>query len=134
LAIPSVKVETPEHERRVGFVVAANVTSGDGQRRNNGDKVAAMVTAGRVALGVIVAGVGWLGLYRPWHLRWGATPEEVARRLPGDDVLPAPTFNATRAVTVHTPPEAIWPWIGRSSTASTLVARAAQRRPDQPRT
>lgn len=71
----------------------------------------AWVTAGRVALGVIAAGVGWLGLYRPWHLRWGATPEEVTRRLPGDDVVPAPTFNATRAVTVDTRPEAIWPWI-----------------------
>jgi hypothetical protein len=68
-----------------------------------------MVPTGRVALGVIAAGVGWLSLYRP--LRWGATPEEATGSMPGDDVVPAPTFNATRAVTVHAPGEAIWPWI-----------------------
>lgn len=70
-----------------------------------------MVTAGRVAVGVVATGVGWLGMYRSWHLRWGATPEEVARSMPGDGIVPAPTFNATRAVTVHARPEAIWPWI-----------------------
>lgn len=24
---------------------------------------------------------------RPWHLRWGATDEEVARTMPGDDMV-----------------------------------------------
>lgn len=49
--------------------------------------------------------------YRPWALHWGATDEEIARAMPGDDVVAAPTFNATRAVTIDAPPEAIWPWI-----------------------
>ncbi len=26
-------------------------------------------------------------LYRRWHLRWGATPSEVAAPLPGDDLM-----------------------------------------------
>ena len=49
--------------------------------------------------------------YRPWQLRWGATPDEVSRRLPGDEVVAKPTFNATRAITVHAAPEQIWPWL-----------------------
>ncbi len=53
----------------------------------------------------------YLPLIRPWQLRWGASDAEVARSLPGDDFVAAPTFNATRAVTVNAPPEAIWPWL-----------------------
>jgi hypothetical protein len=50
-------------------------------------------------------------VYRPWALTWGATHEEVARPMPGDSVVADPTFNATRAVTIDAPPEAVWPWI-----------------------
>jgi hypothetical protein len=56
------------------------------------------------------AAVYWLAL-RPWHLRWGATAEEVARRWPGDELIPAPAARALRAVTVHASPEQVWPWI-----------------------
>jgi hypothetical protein len=48
---------------------------------------------------------------RPSQLRWGATPEEVARPLPGDDLVAAPSLRATRAVTIAGRPEDIWPWI-----------------------
>jgi hypothetical protein len=67
-----------------------------------------------LALALFVIGsmvVGFFGFYRPWQLKWGATAEEVGRSLPGDEVVRIPTFNATRAVTVDAPPEAIWPWI-----------------------
>lgn len=50
-------------------------------------------------------------VYRPWQLTWGATGAEVHRRMAGDEIVKAPTFNATRAVTVDAPPERIWPWI-----------------------
>lgn len=50
-------------------------------------------------------------VYRPWQLTWGATDEEVARRMVGDDIVTDPTFDATRAVTVQATPEEIWPWI-----------------------
>jgi hypothetical protein len=70
-----------------------------------------MPRALRVGAAAVIAGVGFFGVYRPWHLRWGATPEEVARSMPGDEVVAEPTFNATRAVTVDARPEAIWPWI-----------------------
>jgi hypothetical protein len=62
-----------------------------------------------------VAGLGAVGLYlrvlRPLQLRWGATDDEVGRSLPGDDEVPQPTFNATRAVTISAPPKEIWPWL-----------------------
>ena len=50
-------------------------------------------------------------LYRRWHLRWGATPEEVASSLPGDELLPSARFVCTRAVTIAAPPASVWPWL-----------------------
>jgi hypothetical protein len=50
-------------------------------------------------------------LLRPWHLRWGATPGEVAAPMPGDGLVRASHFTATRAITIDAPPEAVWPWL-----------------------
>jgi hypothetical protein len=60
------------------------------------------------AAAAVVAYVRWL---RPWQMHWGATDEEVARRLPGDELVGRPHWNATRAVTVAATPEQIWPWL-----------------------
>ena len=49
--------------------------------------------------------------YRRWHLRWGATTEEVAGSMPGDDVLSSSQFTATRAMTISAPPSLVWPWL-----------------------
>jgi hypothetical protein len=64
---------------------------------------------GLVVLGV-TALIVWF-VYRPWALSWGSTEEEIARAMPGDEVLENPTFNATRAVTIEASPQEIWPWI-----------------------
>jgi hypothetical protein len=50
-------------------------------------------------------------LYRHWHLRWGATDEEVLASMPGDAIVPRASLNATRAITIDAPPERVWPWI-----------------------
>jgi hypothetical protein len=50
-------------------------------------------------------------MYRRWHLRWGATDAEVASAMPGDEIVPEPSFTATRAITMAAPPEQVWPWI-----------------------
>ena len=50
-------------------------------------------------------------LYRKWHLRWGATPAEVAASLPGDELLAHAEYRSTRAITIDAPPEAVWPWL-----------------------
>lgn len=63
-------------------------------------------------IAVIVAGLGtYVAVFRPRHLRWGATDEEVARPMPGDEIVARPLFNATRAVTINARPEEIWPWL-----------------------
>ncbi|MFZ4657993.1 MAG: hypothetical protein ACOYNY_13340 [Caldilineaceae bacterium] len=48
---------------------------------------------------------------RPYQLRWGATAAEVNRAMPGDELDPAPTFLATRAITIDGTPAEIWPWL-----------------------
>jgi hypothetical protein len=65
--------------------------------------------AGFVIL-ILFASALWF-IYRPWALTWGSTDEEIARPMPGDEVLEQPTFNATRAVTIAATPEEIWPWL-----------------------
>lgn len=50
-------------------------------------------------------------LYRHWHRRWGATGEEVRGAMPGDEIVRKASLNATRAITIHAPPELVWPWI-----------------------
>jgi hypothetical protein len=61
---------------------------------------------GAVAFGSVL----WF-VYRPWALTWGSTREEITREMPGDDLLIDPYFSATRAVSIQTTPEQIWPWI-----------------------
>jgi hypothetical protein len=64
---------------------------------------------------IVIAGMVVLAIYlfviRPWHLRWGATDAEVERAMPGDDEIKNPTHVTTRAVTIRTRPDEIWPWL-----------------------
>ncbi|TMR99738.1 SRPBCC family protein [Nonomuraea basaltis] len=57
------------------------------------------------------AAAGYLLAVRPWHLRWGADDGEVYGEMAGDDIVHAPQYQATRAVTVDAPPAAVWPWL-----------------------
>ena len=43
--------------------------------------------------------------------RWGATEEEMRLRLPGDELVPAPDWSYTHAISVNAPPSAVWPWL-----------------------
>jgi len=48
---------------------------------------------------------------QPWHVRWGATDDEVRMALPGDEIAPLPSMASTRAVSIQAPPEAVWRWL-----------------------
>jgi hypothetical protein len=48
-----------------------------------------------------------------WTGRWGATAEELAATLPGDELVPHPDLSTTRAVTVHARAVDVWPWIAQ---------------------
>lgn len=50
-------------------------------------------------------------LARLWYNRWGITPQEAARPLPGDALAPHPRLAYTRAITLQAPAERIWPWL-----------------------
>ena len=60
--------------------------------------------------GAFLGAVYWTTV-RPRMLNWGATPAEVNRSLPGDDLLPDAGAESTMAITVDAPPDAIWPWL-----------------------
>jgi hypothetical protein len=45
--------------------------------------------------------------------RWGVTDDEVARRYPCDDVVPSPTLQVWRGVTVRASPDVLWPWVAQ---------------------
>jgi len=77
------------------------------KRRWFGTLIAALVAA----IGTAVA-VYWR-VIRPWHVRWGATDDEVNRAWPGDDLVPAPRVNATHAITIQAPADKVWPWIAQ---------------------
>ncbi len=52
-------------------------------------------------------------LLRGWRSRWGATADEAGRALPGDEIVPRPRTRYTRAITIHAPASAVWPWLAQ---------------------
>lgn len=66
--------------------------------------------AARIAAAIGSAGLAYRVL-RPRLHRLGATGEECARAMPGDEVLENPFFQATHAVSIRARPERVWPWL-----------------------
>jgi hypothetical protein len=50
-------------------------------------------------------------LLRPWHRRWGASRNEVAATMPGDELFPLARYRCTRAITITATPDEVWPWL-----------------------
>lgn len=92
--------------------------------------VGIVITCVIAAVGIFFAAAVWLGLVgvaacsvvaaallvvyarlvRPWHSRWGATDDEVGRKMPGDDIIPTANMT-TRAISIRCSPELLWPWL-----------------------
>lgn len=64
-----------------------------------------------VLVGLLVTEIAAYLAWRPTMLRWGTEGDEATERLPGDDVVPNPRVQSTRAITIDAPPERVWPWI-----------------------
>jgi hypothetical protein len=62
------------------------------------------------ALGTIAVLVAYRLWIQPWQHRWGATDEEVRRRMPGDNLMPD-AASTTRAITIAASPQQVWPWL-----------------------
>lgn len=68
-------------------------------------------TAYAILASLVIAGLVYhLGL-RHWCLGWGTTAAELHASMPGDDLFPAYTSEATHAITIHAPAAKIWPWL-----------------------
>jgi hypothetical protein len=69
----------------------------------------------RKLLAAILLAAGLAAVYRRVLrepiLNWGATADEAARPLPGDELLEDADVVATRAITVDAPASAVWPWL-----------------------
>jgi len=50
-------------------------------------------------------------LLRPWYSKWGASKAELEKSLPGDEQVPDPNLQSTRAITVQAPMAEVWPWL-----------------------
>jgi hypothetical protein len=50
-------------------------------------------------------------------LTWGASDEEARSQLPGDELLPNPDGESTRAIEIHAPAAAVWPWLAQMGPA-----------------
>jgi hypothetical protein len=51
--------------------------------------------------------------HRAGRARWGLDPALAARRLPGDELVPAPRWGWTHAVEIAAPADAVWPWLAQ---------------------
>jgi hypothetical protein len=72
----------------------------------------AISAAGGAALAGVVE-MGTYPLWRDWCLTWGTTDGEATASLPGDDLMADPEISTTRAIGIHAPPSAIWPWLAQ---------------------
>jgi len=59
---------------------------------------------------LVLTGAGWIA-FEKWARVTRATNDEKHKRLPGDELVARPMWQATRAITIHAPPEAVWPWL-----------------------
>ncbi|MEZ4863484.1 MAG: hypothetical protein R3C14_19350 [Caldilineaceae bacterium] len=66
---------------------------------------------GIIVLVALVAGLFALTL--PAIQRWGATDDEVASALPGDELITQPLVRWTHGVTIDAPPATVWPWLAQ---------------------
>jgi hypothetical protein len=60
---------------------------------------------------LLVLGLAYTLVIRPYHLRWGATDQELALALPGDAGIPAGASVSTRAITIRAPATTVWAWL-----------------------
>jgi hypothetical protein len=68
------------------------------------------IAGGAVALAAGLEAASY-PLWRSWCLNWGASGDEAAAELPGDELLPDARIVSTRAIGIGAPAGAVWPWL-----------------------
>jgi hypothetical protein len=59
------------------------------------------------------AGLAYALRLRRLQLQWGSTRSELGQELPGDSILVEADLVATRAIGIHAPVSAVWPWLAQ---------------------
>ncbi len=59
----------------------------------------------------ILAVLAYAIFVRAWMLSWGAAAAEAVMSLPGDELVPSPSYQSTRAISVAAPAEEVWSWL-----------------------
>jgi hypothetical protein len=77
------------------------------QSKHSGQGLAENI-GGAIAIGACLV---FSPLLRPWYGRWGATRQERIGPLPGDEAVPRPWLQATRAITVGAPAARVWQFL-----------------------
>ena len=72
-----------------------------------------LIVGGAVAAASMGAAAAYVCGIRPWHLRWGATDEELNQPLIGDELAPEPKLRSDHAITINAPAADVWPWLAQ---------------------
>jgi hypothetical protein len=102
--------------RAFGVTLGGPLALAGGLVRSVRAAVRAVAAGRRVPAWALAGGagvVGYVTLLRPRLLDWGATAEERVRPLPGDELVPDPASQTTRAVTVDASVDRVWPWLAQ---------------------
>lgn len=78
--------------------------------------MSAITRIGRVVAGillVILILAATFAVLPRWTYHWGATSAEMARALPGDELIARGPKDSTQGMTIDAPPEQVWPWIAQ---------------------
>jgi hypothetical protein len=87
--------------------ISATVGSIMASELHTGARLLLLLGTLAILLGTFVLAV------RPWYQSWGATDEEIGRSMPGDEIAPGATVQATRSITIDAGAERVWPWIAQ---------------------
>jgi hypothetical protein len=60
---------------------------------------------------LLLAGVVYVVVARPWITQWGTTDQEHHAAWPGDQLVARPGYVWTNAITIHAPAAQVWPWL-----------------------
>jgi len=102
--------------RAFGVMLGGSVVLSTAAATSVGATLSALVRCRRphpVALAGTGASIAYVLVVHPWLMSWGASPEERAEELPGDEFVPEAGMQATRAVTVDAPVREVWPWLAQ---------------------
>ena len=69
--------------------------------------------AATILLALLTGAALYGKLLRGPVMTWGATADEAAEILPGDELLAGADGVSTRAITIDAPPESVWPWLAQ---------------------